>query len=608
MASSAASSASAFARSLPSARITTHDPRLFQILNSPANALARGDFGLKYAILPAVAASRQGKRGALRNLHVRELDSGRGIGTAWDEREHEALLLQRWQETHAPVSAERSLSEASNDEWGRDGIKTEQPAPVSRFDRSSRKMLNSAARPATSSSATGAATQSSSTMPNYLLYSRERFAELLETVRSRRADFIEEQLQLAAVQRRRQQYEQALARRQEGSQPKLEDFSLEEAYNSVQAEYAESKSSGQESAAVLTDMFDLSRSYHQAHGGVSFLRHLLTSVDDPKSTLLPISRRTGGSSVSNRLHTLGGLQYSQPDPIFARILGPALPGRNLDRLDRQRNRVTGARSGAKSYLSGIGSHVVRSQSNRSNVYDPTGANNLQGTGLFRMLKADLIESRPAQGFHPDQRMATKHAAWTTTGRTSSGFDLEALGLGYIDAEAFDVIPDQQAENNAHANDARSRLPGSAHWVLHDSSELQANEARRRSRDRHQRLAEFSAQSQGPARTLDSVRRAEAQGKPYVSQYHGGGALSGQLAAHSQNSGAEGVQGNPVGSNSNSSRINLGKENAASRRLRNLRSAQGSPQGESEGEGGSRSRSDGRGESPSARAQDLLGFK
>ncbi|PWN24574.1 hypothetical protein BDZ90DRAFT_282221 [Jaminaea rosea] len=352
---------SSFARHLPLARLSTHDPRIVQVLTSPPSHLTQGDFGLKAPLRAAVAPGR--KVGEVRYVQVREQDRaasvGAGVGKAgarsgggpsWREREHEVLLLKRWQE--AGVAVRPQGYEGSSFYGGDDGLGSglegnggpnpyerrarelrasrvsaatgnpstsssgnaaaQPPIPVSRFDRSSRRALPtdttgtaklSAKRAedevsALLSSASLRYSSSASRLPNYALLPEKDFQRLLDIVREHRGEFLGGLYAALGEKARRTKLQAACEAydaqsEPQGSRPTLDDFPLEAEVAELRQQQAHHSSEGGEGDAerLLVDMFDLARSRVASVEASAYLRSFLSSRGlsdlDATSTQLP---------------------------------------------------------------------------------------------------------------------------------------------------------------------------------------------------------------------------------------------------------------------------------------------------------------------------------
>ncbi|CAO1624640.1 unnamed protein product [Parajaminaea phylloscopi] len=613
----AASAASTFARALPHARITTHDPRVVQVLTAPPSYLSRGDFGLKSSIQPAVQAAQAGKNGEVRYVQAREQDSSRGSsGLEWKEREAEVLLLRRWQETQGRIQCQED-----KDERGVDGIESQaqvkttavnQPRPSSRFDRTSRSLPSS--RATGSSSAAGATSQ----VPNYLLYSESQFDGLLDTVREKRKEFVEQQYRLVAEAQRQHRYSDALQSwrtRQDptAAEPRLEDFSLQEEIDKLRRPRSQTSASSvsddlgdieSEDRQIMSDMYDLARLSQTTIPGAAYLREVLSKLDmvDPSSTTMPYQQLEASSASSSFLlnnhglanaanghHSLRGLQYSQPDEVFVQTFSPALPGRSITALNNMAAKssrwanaasVTTRDANVKTYLMAVGSRVTHCpvrHARAAGLYDATGKNLAQGTDLVRLAQpAVLTRQNPVATQPVESRLADRRSSWDNMDEAFA-----ALDLGYINSMTK-VVTDTVAQKNdlglraaADSQDGDSTdrapvqqqqpnefLPGTPHWVG------------------------FNPRERSTADRLLSNRpsyfdRDRSNNSPVSSRLR---ALGGGRGPMSSSEGF-GSNANPTG---NGNKVLLGRNGAAERRRANLAGLQRQrqqQQQQQEGEGG-----------------------
>lgn len=506
-----------------------HDPRIVQILTAPKSHLTRGEFGLKAAIGPAVQAAKAGKVGEIRYVQARDQDAQKGLsGLEWKEREGEVLLLKMWQETNGRIVTEEERDEAVGSGYTdytdsssaqKKMTAVNQPRPSSRFDRNSRPKF---------SLQQGTKQGASGQVPNYLLYSDEQFQQLLETVREKRQEFIKDQVPLVAEAQRQSKYNQALRSwREQGEQtrrPELEDFPLQVEIDSITAsrpsvpsnkqgtDLSDPTDTTESQQSVMADMYDLSRLSHTTISSAAYLRQMLSKLDmvDPKSTTMPyqqlqvssasasfLQNNHGLANAASGHHTLRGLQYSQPDDVFAQkmtaplparvIVNPSGPGRAAS------SRFDGGRGSAGAYLVATGSRVAKAPIRLARdvgVYDPTGRNLLQGTELVRLAEPSILSRNSPTVQRVDRRIAGRKAAWDKSDEAFA-----ALDLGYINSTVRTVIREEANKNAVAAENMSSTsssspsslpppgayLPGSPHWVGFDpQSRARASLTSRRS--------------------------------------------------------------------------------------------------------------------------------
>lgn len=503
------SASSALGRTLPALKLTAHDPRLVQVFTTPHSHLSRGDFGFKAPLDSAINAARHHRDGAVRYIQVKEQDSVAGHGLNWKEREGEVLLLKRWSETQASVRREDPNSSYLQP-TASDKRRTSQPLPHSRFDRTSRRGLPT--RSAATRTATSGAedeTDSLRPIPNYLIYSEERFEQLLELIRNNREAYKEARLLERALDQRsakfiaaQRRYETLLAESEHASAaggqtplpvpPKEEDYSVEAELEAILG--AQTTGEVDEVELDASDMHNLARSTHN-YFLAKYVEALFSDLklDDPKSRVMPRYVTASASSSKaaeaygpRRLHELGGLQYSHPDEIISHALGPALPGRILGVEESGYRRQSSATSISKNrYSLSVGSQVAVIRTSRAGNlqltgFDRTRARPEQGAGLFRFdSEAKLKLTNPTLDVLPKQRRfgAGAEGAWTP--------DMQQLGLGYITAEMRGV-----AQRNSSALGERTKqvgeqtaraetVPGSRGWVGRSEDSLEWSAGRMR---------------------------------------------------------------------------------------------------------------------------------
>ena len=103
-----ANQASVLSRLLQRARVSTHDPAIGQVYETPTAFAVRGEWGVKRPLpsswksSPDTAASAP-YPGALRYASINRLDTQQGL-TDWHEAEKDTLFRKRWQEAGARLS------------------------------------------------------------------------------------------------------------------------------------------------------------------------------------------------------------------------------------------------------------------------------------------------------------------------------------------------------------------------------------------------------------------------------------------------------------------------------------------------------------------------
>ncbi|PWN17774.1 hypothetical protein BCV69DRAFT_121715 [Microstroma glucosiphilum] len=499
------SASSALGRTLPALKLTAHDPRLVQVFTTPHSHLSRGDFGFKSPLDSAINAARHHRDGAVRYIQVKEQDSVAGHGLNWKEREGEVLLLKRWSETHASVRREEPNTSYLRSTASDKGRKS-QPLPHSRFDRTSRRNLP------TRNAATNVAEEGPDSLrpiPNYLVYSEERFEQLLELIRNNREAYKEARLLERALDQRsakfiaaQRRYETLLAESEHASAaggqtplpvpPKEEDYSVEAELEALRT----AKPTGEVDEVELdaSDMHNLARSTHN-YFLAKYVEGLFSNLklDDPDSKVMPryVTASASASKAAEaygprRLHQLGGLQYSQPDEIISHALSPALPGRILAVEEAPYRRQSSGTSITKNkYSLSVGSRVALIRSSRAGNlqltgFDRTRARPEQGAGLFRFDSAAKLKlTNPTLDVLAKQRRfgAGAEGAWTP--------DMQQLGLGYITADMRGAAQRNSSALNERTNQvgeqtARAEtIPGSRGWVGRSEDSLDWSASRMR---------------------------------------------------------------------------------------------------------------------------------
>ncbi|EPQ28661.1 uncharacterized protein PFL1_03964 [Pseudozyma flocculosa PF-1] len=438
MASSGAPSQ--FSRLLRQSRVASFDPTIPQVYSTPPAYAARGDWGLKRPLPSNTAgstasmpgsSSNEGS-GALRYLEVQQIDTPEGQ-TTWKERERETLFVKRWAEADARLDVEKDQVYSSYTA-GMFGprpqtryltsseryLPADVPGPIaapadeSKADREARLFNNrwramqkhhaerGAADPSyrnldfmgeqSHSPAFGFDADKFTTRPrmmiNYNALSDKHFERYIEQVRGQRGQWKahfggRERSRLLGLIRKRQEraYNAALevqrdAERRGATKQPLPEIDPEAALARM--------------TPVELDMLEQSRDGDATRDAFRMLEE--RTID---ATTRPQNERLPGSSQPTTLHPHAGLQYSQPDPIFANVLAEPLPGRVMHEVQHKQH------AGSRDYKTSnklplgrsvlVGGHVaylpapVRAQA--PPTIDWSRQDPKQGTALFRIVKA-----------------------------------------------------------------------------------------------------------------------------------------------------------------------------------------------------------------------------
>lgn len=480
---------SAFARALPQAKVTRHDPSVVQIVTAPHSYLTRGDVGVKSNINVMISDAQAGRTGNTRYLHIKDIDSPIGTGLEWHECEHPVILRREFRELNAPLRAEQniigrpmeSLSSLNQPSSYSSLLKKKRAFQVplySRFDRSSRAKAKAQGRTTNHNdpNANGNGKKqepSSAVVPHYSLMPEKEFQHLLQMVRRRRDDFVREKANQIADARRVAKFQQAMrqynidvARREDDIargvtrkatlplvQPKLEDFPREQelpaAYANLERKAGDDDATSHSHASRPDplvdplDLFNLARSTRNSEVA-DFIKTLFAAktIENPRSTAMPNSdSRQSASAWSTRLHSLGGLQYSQPDPIFAANFQTPVPGHVIGQ-DGGSQSVLRSATHRKDWLVSVASTLAslsRAKSYGTDELDWRRQDLSRGAPQVKVEgQATLKRHIPALSMlSKSNRFSPSTAGWPR--------GLAHLNLGYVDLKVKNAIRDIEAQ-------------------------------------------------------------------------------------------------------------------------------------------------------------------
>ncbi|CDU24891.1 uncharacterized protein SPSC_04724 [Sporisorium scitamineum] len=455
-ANSAATAPTQFTKLLRQARISSFDPAVPQVYTAPPAYAARGEWGMKRP-LPSSSASIFGSSsgsaaypGALRYVEVSQLDTAEGQ-TTWKEREKETLFVKRWAEADTKLhvakpdsgghsytepgsygprpattflkSTERYLPsdipgpiELTPEEEAREDAKEREARLYNNQWRSIMKhhAARGAADPAykgldfmgeqSTSRAFGFDADKFTTrarmMTNYNALSDKGFEKFVEKIRSERGTWKKffsnkEKGRLLGLIRKRQEKEYAVALRAQ------EDAERRGATKEPLPEINPEAELDKMSLAEI-DMLEQSRDVDATRDAFRMLEDkTLRQSSKPESEALP------GLSQPNTIHPHAGLQYSQPDPIYASMLAEPVPGRVVhevsSRSDRDLRKFAKIADGRSVLVGGHVSYLhapLRAQA--PPTIDWSRQEPKQGTALFRIVDAYRASSLTlGSGMHKD---------------------------------------------------------------------------------------------------------------------------------------------------------------------------------------------------------------
>lgn len=484
---------SAFSRALPSARITSHDPQVVQVLSASPAHLARGDFGLKHPFGPSMVAAQTNKLGSFRHIQVQDQDAKDGTGLVWRKREHATMVLKRFQEMNLRLGVPPPSSSKTRDS------RLPEQTIISRFDRSSRRTLPTQGSRSTTiqaddvrAEASSSSSDTASDVPNYLLFSEKRFEELLEQIRRNRLAYKEDQLYQAALDRRKVKFQNAKETRSAqiesaedqmtrgssssqliGPALTLADFPLEIEIEELRQQRVEAEAGIEGMKIDAIDLFNLARSNVNA-SVLAFVKKILARKE-LSSRALPFETVTdskNGASTSaypvKRLHKFGGLQYSHPDPVSTTLFSTPLPSRPLEGSLRTFGRNRANLSG-KEILVGVGSHVGAFVASRK-----ANGNSTVGFDKFGEAEPDrntgMVKIENAQ-FTLEPSFKSVNPMWLYGNQARWDSQLEDLGLGYVKLDLHGISDEEKnyLEKARESKLSRERIhqlriPGTQEWV------------------------------------------------------------------------------------------------------------------------------------------------
>lgn len=455
-ANSAATAPTQFSKLLRQARISSFDPAVPQVYTAPPAYAARGEWGMKRP-LPSSSASIFGSSsgsaaypGALRYVEVSHLDTAEGQ-TTWKEREKETLFVKRWAEADTKLhvakpesgghtytdpgaygprpattflrSTERYFPsdipgpiELTPEEEAREDAKEREARLYNNRWRSIMKhhAARGAADPAykgldfmgeqSTSRAFGFDAEKFTTrarmMTNYNALSDREFEKFVDQIRTERGAWKKffshkEKARLLGLIRKRQEKEYAAALRAQ------EDAERRGATKEPLPEINPEAELDKMSLAQI-DMLEQSRDVDATRDAFRMLEDkTVRDSSKPTSAALP------GLSQPSTIHPHAGLQYSQPDPIYASMLADPVPGRVVHEVssksDRDLRKYAKIADGRSVLVGGHVSYLhapLRSQA--PPTIDWSRQEPKRGTALFRIVDAYRTSALTlGSGMHKD---------------------------------------------------------------------------------------------------------------------------------------------------------------------------------------------------------------
>lgn len=470
-----ANQASVLSRLLQRARISTHDPAIGQVYETPTAFAVRGEWGVKRPLpsswksSPDTAASAP-YPGALRYASINRLDTQQGL-TDWHEAEKDTLFRKRWQEAGARLSdGERRDTLGSGMNVDDDANAALGPRPRTMFDAAT------LAGDALPHNVVWGANHSRFTdirdsLPNYNAMSEREFRAFLDKIRHSRGAFRE-----SLRAQRRAAAERALA-------DKLARSAGPGEQRALSAEEWSAQRASLPDASV--DMWAAARSPHAAQSAARFLQQ-----SAERRAESPQNDSVSAPAHAAPLHPLRGLQYAQPDSVYTYLLNEPARGRAVHRTEQnRRNRYfIGAGAGLAVATGGRIGYVPLQHRHGLDVLDYTRARPERGNASLRVLHAWIDENAPA----------------TNPRRTPSGVDATERDLGYVRSQMMVLRGREDAP-----------LPGTTRWVDDPDVGIKAPWAQggesRESGRLFGALARTTRQPQGSSRRRNERRRREPAG-------------------------------------------------------------------------------------------------
>lgn len=374
-----ASSGAVLSRLLRRTRISSYDPSVPQVYQTPKAHAVRGDWGVKRP-LPSSWQSAPGApakarhAGALRYATIAQLDNRDGM-TDWKESEREPLFRTRWHEANARLSDQPRRDVLGVSAPGADDVSMRLgPRPRTTYD------------PATCTD--------SATLPKHVVWGthHERFEDVPDVLPNYHAmDAKQFERFLAHLRRDRPKFRAALKAQRAQARVQAQRDQLAQASAERAVSDEEWQQAATPDAAQDVDLWTEARLPHAPQSAADYLQQRALARYDT-----PASRRITAPAGAKTAHPLRGLQYAQPDSVYTYLLNEPLHGRALHRFDEARRSRYFMGSDAALAVA-LGGHIGQlplQHRHGLDTVDYTRADPERGASYFRVLHAWLDTNPP----------------------------------------------------------------------------------------------------------------------------------------------------------------------------------------------------------------------
>lgn len=370
-----ATSVPVLSRLLRRTRVSTFDPAVTQVYQTPMAHAVRGDWGAKRPLPSSWQSTSDAPApmpypGALRYATISELDNQYGM-TDWHESEREPLFRKRWFEAGSRLSDKPRRDVLGVSVMGDDDVNMAF-GPRQRIPYDPETCADTPHLPL--NVVWGAHHERFSdapdVLPNYQAMDQRTFERFLAKLRRRRSQFrkvVAGQRKQATVDARMDELAHAATQR-----------------NVSDAEWKDASKEG--AAKKSVDIWTEARLPQAAQNAADFLteqaRERFVARD---------SHALASPAYAATAHPLRGLQYSQPDNVYSFMLNEPVRGRAVHRVeDSRRHRYfMGSDAALTVALGGHIGHLPLQYRHGLDTVDYTRARPTRGESYFRILHAWL---------------------------------------------------------------------------------------------------------------------------------------------------------------------------------------------------------------------------
>ncbi|WFD22903.1 hypothetical protein MEQU1_001582 [Malassezia equina] len=364
----------ALSRLLRNTRLSTYDPAVRQVYQTPKAHAVRGDWGLKRPLPSSWQTSADARAqvpypGALRYATIENMDNAQGL-TDWSEAEREPLFRVRWHEAGVRLADRARRDVLGVSMLGDDDVNQALgPRPRIAYD------------PATCADA--------QKLPTNVVWGahHERFQDRPDVLPNYHAmDERTFQRFLAQLRRQRGKFRKALQAQREQATVAAQMDELAQAAAQRPVSEAEWQNAQTPRDVPAIDMWTEARLPPAPRSAAHFLEaQAHARFEAPQSHALTAPAHAAPA------HPLRGLQYAQPDSVYTYLLNEPLHGRALHRVEdaRRQRYFMGSDAALAVALGGHVGHLPLQHRHGLDMVDYTRAQPQRGESYFRVLHAWL---------------------------------------------------------------------------------------------------------------------------------------------------------------------------------------------------------------------------